>query len=229
MKLLLGVVALSVCLLGCEPVVNQTTSPIVAQEFDYVLAVVVDMSGSFSAEMQSGNGRAYKFLMRAVDLFFRNRIGEGNDRIIVSQVSGTQSALLWDGTPRGLREHFSSAKAFEKFLLERSNGAGSRIHDGVRETIEYVMDMPGVSSGKTRTFVMVLSDMDDNFAEPSASREKLVNSLKAYSKVGGVAGIYWCNQQHVPGWRRDLKDCGFKSCVVESDIVADPALPVFDN
>jgi hypothetical protein len=225
----LWIVLLCVCVLGCEPVANQTGSPIAAQEFDYVLAVVVDMSGSFSGEMQSGSGRAHRFLMRAVDLFFRNRIGEGNDRIIITQVSGTQRALLWDGTPRGLRQEFSSARAFEAFLLQNSNPAGSRIHDGVRETIEYVMGMPGVSSGKTRTFVMVLSDMDENFSEPAASREKLVNSLKAYAQAGGVAGIYWCNQQFVPGWRKDLKDCGFKSFVVESDIVADPAIPVFDN
>src|SRR5437867_608082 len=112
MKTLL-VVVLSICVLGCEPVANQTSSPIVAQEFDFVLAVVVDMSGSFSAEMQSGSGRAHRFLMRAVDLFFRNRIGEGNDRIIISQVSGTERALLWDGTPRGLRQEFTSAKSFE--------------------------------------------------------------------------------------------------------------------
>ena len=213
---------------GCGPVMEQNGPAIQVQECEYLLSVVVDMSGSFDREMQSGTGRAYRLLMRTVDRFFRDRIGS-NDRIIISQVSGTERALLWEGNPRTLRQQFGSATAFGNFLLMNSHSAGSRIHDGVKETIEYMLDFPGVSNGKTKSLVMVLSDMDDNFPDTAASRERLLSSLKTYAQTGGVAAIYWCDQRFVPDWRRDLKAARFRSFVVESDIAADPAIPTFDD
>ena len=221
------IVAVVVVLAGCQPRIEEPVAVVPAQECDYLLAVVVDMSGSYAAQMTS-DGRAYKFLMHLVERFFRDRIGS-NDRIIIAQVSGTEKALLWDGSPRALRQEFASAKAFADFLQSRSNPAGSRIHDGIAETLEYVMDFPSVASGKTKSAMFVLSDMDDNFPDSDSSKARLVQALSEYAKTGGVVGFYWVDHALVSGWRQSLKAAGLNTSVVESEISAQPPIPTFDN
>jgi hypothetical protein len=128
-----------------------------------------------------------------------------------------------------LRNQFGSASAFMHFLHGKSNPAGSRIHDGIADALEYILDYPGVKEGKTRVSLFVFSDMDDNFPEPEKSKARVLTLLKEFGRVKGCIGLYWVDQMHVPGWRRDLRDAGIKHFVVESEIVADPALPTFED
>src|SRR3989442_11933800 len=98
------------------------------------------------------DGKGYEFTMRVADRYFRNSIGS-NNRLIIAQLSATDRALLWDGTPVQLRQDFPSANEFRQFLLKKSHPAGSRIYDGIADAFEYVLSDQGVASSKTRTAV----------------------------------------------------------------------------
>jgi hypothetical protein len=185
------------------------------------------MSGSYSEQMRTDSGKAYRFLMRVVDAFFRDRIGS-NDRIVITQISSVDRAMLWDGSPRALREEFPSPDAFRDFLLAHSNPNGSRVHDSIADALDYMMDRPGVAQKTTKSAVIVLSDMQENFPEPERSMARLTQALASYGRLGGVVGLYWVDQTLVPGWRKRLQSAGLRSWVVESDIVASPTLPNFE-
>jgi hypothetical protein len=178
--------------------------------------------------MQTDAGKAHRFLLLLVERFFRDRIGS-NDKIVIAQVSGAEKSLLWDGSPRALRQEFPNAEAFRDFLLAGSNPAGSRVHDGIADTVDYIMDYPGVANGQTKSALFVMSDMDDNFPEAEASKARLLRSLAVYSSRGGVVGFYWVNQTLVSVWRKGLAEAGFGRAVVESEIAAEPLIPTFDN
>ncbi len=60
----------------------------------------------------ANQGQAHKFLMRVIDQYFRNSIG-ANNRIVIAQLSATQPALLWDGSPVDLRQQFPTAEKFQ--------------------------------------------------------------------------------------------------------------------
>lgn len=220
--------ALVVCLLaGCERVAQEESrSPIGMREAEYLVAVVPDLSGSFRHLMAEGDGKAYRFLMAVIDRYFRDRLGS-NDRLIVSQISATQNTLLWDGQPKQLRSHFKGAEAFNEFLLKNSHPAGSRCHQGLADTLEYVLSCPGVTEGRTRSAVFVLSDMEDNAPDSAEQKARAKRLLADFGKAGGVVGLYWVGSP-VSEWRQILKDAGIKNFVVESAIVAEPDLPRFD-
>src|SRR3989442_16036297 len=119
------------------------------------------------------DGKGYEFTMRVADRYFRNSIGS-NNRLIIAQLSATDRALLYDGTPVQLRQDFPSANEFREFLLKKSHPAGSRIFDGVADAFEYMLTDPSFASGKTRMAVFVLSDFDDNFPNPEKSEQRVV-------------------------------------------------------
>ena len=213
---------------GCEKCQeDKQSSPLVVQDTEFLLVIVLDVSGSFIEYVNEDSGKAYYYILSLIDKFFRNRLGS-DDKIVLAQLSATDKSLLWDGSPRTLRQSFPDAKAFRKFMLERSNPNGSRVHDGIADALDYVMDYPGVAAAKTKSAIFVLSDMDDNFPNPEQSKARLVKALSDYSCIGGAIGIYWCDQSLVPVWRKHLRQSGIRSWVVESEIVADPTVPSFD-
>ena len=59
-----------------------------------------------------------------------------------------------------MHKQFGTAKAFRDYLMQRADPAGSRVHDAVADTVNYVADYPGVAEGRTKSAVVVLSDMD---------------------------------------------------------------------
>ena len=213
---------------SCEQRRAEQTSILPEQECEYLMAVVVDMSGSYAMQMQTDAGKAYRFLLLLVDRFFRDRIGS-NDKIVIAQVSGAEKSLLWDGSPRALRQRFPNAEKFREFLLAGSDPMGSRVHDGVADTLDYIMGYPGVVNGETKSALFVMSDMDDNFPEAERSKARLLQSLTAYSRLGGVVGFYWVDQSLVPVWRDGLREAGSDRAVVESEIAEEPLIPTFEN
>lgn len=214
-------------LAACERRQMVDEPPAIQQvEYEALMVGMLDMSGSY---LDTIRHKAFPFFSLAADRFFRERLGADRDKIVISQLSGNARSLLWDGSPRALRNQFGSAGAFQRFLDEKSSPAGSRIHDGISDALEYILDYPGVKEGKTRVSLFVFSDMDENFPEPEKSRARLLQLLAEYSRVKGCIGMYWVDQRFVPVWRRHLRDAGVKHFVVESEIVADPSLPVFDN
>lgn len=195
-------------------------------ESEYVLTVVVDLSGSFS-ELMAEEGRAYEFLLQVIDRYFRDRIGL-NDKLIIAQISANERALLWEGTPTQLRRDFATPEAFRDMLRAKADPRASRVHDALCSAIDYVTGDPAVSGGRAKSAIFVLSDMVEYSADPDASEQRMVRALRNYGKCGGVFGVYYCDQLAVHDWQQRLKEAGIREFHVESEIVGNPSLPSFD-
>jgi hypothetical protein len=225
LSLLLSVIAS----VGCEKVTPAdlaSPSPIATDDPEYILVIMLDLSGSFARLADEKDGRAYRFTTGAVDKFFRQRLGN-NDRVIIGQLSATTKSLLFDGSPRALRQRFPSAKEFGQFMRSQSNHGGSRIHLGISEALDYLMDFPGVATGKTKTALFVLSDLEDNFPDSDKTRGNVMQSLATYTRMGGIAGFYYVSMQYLSLWRKEIRDAKIRNVVLEPEI-SDPKLPTFD-
>src|SRR4051794_13995032 len=95
----LAFLAASVLFCGCTKQTDQSDQQmtLTGENAECIVVIAIDMSGSF-ADLMARDGKAYEFLMRVVDKYFRNSVGSSN-RIILAQLSATNRALLWDGTP----------------------------------------------------------------------------------------------------------------------------------
>lgn len=211
---------------GCAPRRQVEATPLRNDESEYVLAILLDLSGSF-AHLMAEDGKAYDFALIVMDRYFRDRIGT-NDKMIIAQVSGTDRALLWEGTPLDLRREFPSADAFRDFLLSKADPGGSLVHEGLARTVEYVTSDPQVASGKAKSAIFVLSDMLDNGPDGRESQERAARALAAYSQKGGVVGLYYVDQSLVAQWRQILRDAKIPDYCVECEIVGKPPLPSFE-
>jgi hypothetical protein len=224
----LTLIMLSVHSTGCTKVTDQAGSQVSLgrEDADFMIVIALDLSGSFAHRMTK-EGKGYDFTMRVCDLYFRNSIGTTN-RIIITQLSATDRALLWDGTPVQLRQDFPTAESFCAFLQSKSDPRGSRLHDGVADALDYVLSDQGVASGKTKAALFALSDFDDNAPNPELSEKRLVKCLTGFAKTKGIVGFYFLDHIKVPLWRRHLRESGVKQWVCESEIVAYPPLPSFE-
>src|SRR5205823_25060 len=100
------VALLAAALVGCTPHNPNDDSPVSLnrEDADCLVVIAIDLSGSF-LDMMAKDGRAYAFTLRVADTYFRSSIGTKN-RLVIAQLSATDRALLWDGTPAQLREEF---------------------------------------------------------------------------------------------------------------------------
>lgn len=217
--------ALSVlCLLvGCERTRHREEAAAFHEDHEYVCVVAIDLSGSFQHQM-ADNGHAYSFLMSVLKRYFDDHSGT-HDKIILAQLSGTNRSLLWEGTPRELRQEFPTATKFREFLLKNAHPNGSVIHEGVRHALEYVASDVHVVNGKARSAFFVLSDMLDNAPDTEASRDKLLQALATYAKQGHIVGFYFVDQLEVAPWRQRLRDAGLRQFRVEAEFYGTPPFP----
>jgi hypothetical protein len=192
------------------------------REYERVVVVGIDLSGSF-LHLMADQGKAWEFLLRVIDRYLR---GNGNEKLILVQLSGNTGALIWDGTPSQLRKDFPDQESFRKHLLSKADPNASRLHDGITEALEYLTTLSGITP-KTKCALLILSDMDDNCSAPG-SEQRLVQALAGFGKRGGAVGMYFVDQPFVNRWRANLKTAGIKHTVVEPSIVASPTLPSFD-
>lgn len=205
---------------------QQVTSTFQPRDSEYVLAVVIDLSGSF-AEMMADDGKAHAFLLYVLDRYFRDRIGT-NDRVVLSQISSSGKSLLWDGTPTQLRREFPTPEQFRDFLLARSVPDGSFVHESLADTLEYIMSDPNIVAGTAKPAMFVLSDMVDTGQKTANLKQRLLGSLAKYAQLGGVVGLYFVDEHRLFAWRRILQEAGMRDCIVESQIVSSPTLPQFE-
>jgi hypothetical protein len=192
------------------------------REYDRLVVLGVDLSGSFLSLM-ADRGKAWEFLLKVLDRYMR---GNGNEKLILVQLSGNKSALLWDGTPAQLRKDFPDREAFRKHLLAKADPNASRLFDGVAEALEYAGALPGVTA-KTKRALIVLSDVEDNLSAAGAE-QRLVGALRGFGQRGGAVGVYFVSHTLVPRWRANLQAAGVRHHAVESHIAASPTLPSFD-
>ena len=216
---------------GCESRRERTpqpraTSAVPADKSQYIVMIVPDLSGSFAHHM-ADDGRAWEFGLLALDKYFRTRLGNRHDRIIVGQVSASsEEPLIWEGTPEQFRRDFD-AKKFREFLLAHSNPHGSMIHDGIVNAMAYMMRIANVRSGKAKSAVLILSDFLDNGPDPEKSEQRLFDQFVAYDKLGGVGGVWYCHQTRYQKWRKKLDDAGLEDFIIECDFKGHPTLPDF--
>lgn len=226
------VAALAACLLtGCTErtaqVADSTSLPqptLGTSEAGYVLIVAVDLSGSFRDRMAE-QGEAYKFLIALIERYFADRVGT-DDRLVIAQLSGTKNSLVWEGKPLELRQQFPSPEAFREHLMKHQDPGGSLIYDGIRHALEYVLSDPDVQSGKAKPGLFILSDMLDNGKDPM-SEGYMNHELSQLGHLGGVAGIYYADQQEVVRWRQRLPALRVKNHTVQASF-ATPSFPSFE-
>jgi hypothetical protein len=210
------------CLIGCERRDPTTASPFQQERYAGVLVIAIDLSGSFS-EYMTEDGRAYEIVLSAVERYFRDRIG-GHDMILITQLSGNASPLLWQGTPQQLRREFPDHRAFRDYLLTRADPSASRINDGVAESLNCALR--SMAGSDATAVALILTDWEDTQPDQQASRERLTQALRAFSPHGAI-GLYFCRQHRRPDLERLMVQCGVRHVLVE-DHDRNPPLPTFD-
>lgn len=214
---------------GCIPSANiAAPPPFETEELDSVLAVSVDLSGSFANRFSE---QAYPLLLDVTDRFFRTGMGQHN-RVVLSQMSGNSRVVLFDGTASELRSRFASPEELAGFLRSKSQPERSPIFDATRETIDYVVGIDGIGDS-TRVLTVILSDMRESESDQSkrtTQGRKMLESLKRYREQGGAIACYCVDQNETQRWRRIFDLAGFDPgySLISNDLVENPTLPTFD-
>lgn len=218
----LGMAAVGLSLAsGCTRHQPRAVVPVKAREPKYVLAVVIDVSGSFDRLLED---KAWPFLQKILRDFYRDRAGE-EDLLLIGQVSAEPVAPIFEGSPRSFARKFGNAKAFRELLKSHSDPNGSRVHDSIADVARYASRYV---TDQNQAFLCVLSDFEENFPEPEKSEERLVQALATFARENAAVGFYWVGLPYVSRWETNLKRAGVKNFVVRSAIEADPQLPKWD-
>ena len=210
---------------GCKKRTAEQHSNFPEDESDYVLALVLDLSTS-SVGLFDDDKEGYEFTMNLIEHYTRAVPGR-TGKLILVQVSASNNPLLWEGEAGELRRDFPTAATFREKLLSKSDPNGSRIHEGLARTFDYLLHHQAVRGG-AKPAVFVLSDMMDNGKDGAEYEKKLVASLKEFGEKGGISGFYFVDQSLLTKWQTILNNAGIKECFVTPDIVADPPMPNFD-
>ncbi len=229
-SLLLSLTGIFLLFAGCvkSPDLGQT-SPFEAQELDACLVIVIDLSGSYQ---DLWDKRAYDLFLQLSERYFNESMGTEN-RLIISQISGTEKALLFEGKPSDLRKQFRSPQELSNFLKENSDPDSSRVYAATRQTLDYVNTLPGLTDN-TRLLTLIFSDMLDSESPfqiwDNPFPQELQNSLKRYQAQGGGIALYFVADSERQRWNQFLQETGFSSghYLIESHLSANPQLPRFD-
>lgn len=212
---------------ACTRVTEATSTTSAADDSEYFLTILLDFSGSFEEKMLN-DGKAYEFCLAVLDKYFSDRSGV-SDTIVLAQISGANKTLLWQGSPLEMRRTFLSPDNFRDYIKQRADSNGSPVYRAVRSCIRYVMSEPRVQNGKAKACLLVLSDLLDNDVDRKESGKRMLEALTEFGKAGHVLGLYFVDQEVLPGWRKWLSEkSGIRDFRVESEIVDNPTLPEFD-
>ncbi len=213
---------------GCEKRIEQAGGPFQADDGEYVLTIALDMSASFG-ELMAEDGKAWSFVCQIIDRYFRDRLGN-NDKLILAQLSGSDRALLWSGTPLQLRQEFASATEFRNWVMSKADPKASHVYEGIAQAVEYTLSDPVVAGGRGKAAVFILCDMIDNTPDNGPARERAVSALAHVAKQGGGLGLYFVDVRLCGEWNRLLRDAGVPegNVCIQADIVGHPALPSFE-
>ncbi len=217
---------------GCiaKPPQSSDYQPFVPVELDAVLSIVVDLSGSFHDDWQR-DGRAHKLFLDLVNQFFAERMGT-ESKVIIGQISNSDTFVLFDGTPQELTKRFRSPEQLNQFLQENADPKGSKVYRSTQRMFDYLTELNGVTEN-TQVLTVVLSDMKDSESEPEAWRKsgnEMFASLKTYSKTGGGVALYFVADDEKSRWRKLLEQAEFPpgSFVIEGQLTETPQLPSFE-
>jgi len=218
------------CLLCSSCIENSpdvSTTPFEEQELDAVLAIVIDMSGSYS---EMWEGKAFSLFLEISDRYFQAMGTE--TRLVIGQLSGNDNVLLFEGKPSDLRKKFRSPAEFAEFLKAAADPNSSRVYEATRRTLDYVGSISGVGP-KTKLLTVILSDMQDSEFHPSLSGvalDQLKESLQRYADRGGSLALYYVDESERSRWDTLLRNAGFTTgrYIIEGSLTSSPRLPSFE-
>lgn len=216
---------------GCTPRQQSAEPPPfdAAKPVDAHLTLVIDLSGSFHAQL-SRDGKVMAYLMRVIQTFFEAGVGtERNDRLLIAVIDGNSHPIFFEGSTRQFQQSFASPDDLRLALFRRANPSGSRVHDTVCDAAQQALACDGLVPGKTRLSMLILSDMEDNKCNASTN-SRFRQVMGDYAKAGGAVGIHWLPQQYVIPWREYLTaQVGFsaKQLRVTADFQPEVPLPNF--
>ena len=230
-KSVIALLLIAVCLFSSGCIKSQDTTqsaPFEEQELDTALAIVIDLSGSFSSLWDD---KAYKLFLDISDRFFQGAMGT-ETRLVISQLSGSDQVLLFEGRPSELRKRFRSPEELAQFLKENADASSSRVYESTRRTLDYVATLPGVGP-ETKVLTCIFSDMLDSGIEPQgqhAAEQQLKQSLRRYRERGGALALYYVAESERGRWTDLLQEAGFPTghYLIESGLTSSPALPQFE-
>lgn len=218
----------SIVLGGCARRRNDKPTPPIGfqeDEAEMIINVAVDLSGSFE-EMMVTNGMAYQFLIELIDRYYIGRIGS-KDRLILSQISGSDKPLLWEGSPFQLRLDYPTPDKFREFLLSKSDRNSSRVYESIGKSLNYMLRQPVVAHGRAQCGLFVLSDLVDSSTNKVAGEELVMKSLKRFAKVGGIFAFYFVDQGEMPKWMDRFEAAGFHDVILMGYVNGHPPFPEF--
>ena len=205
-------------------------TPFETEELDAVLAITIDLSGSFSRDWRT-DGKAYRLFTNLIGQFFNNGMGT-NSRLIIGQISDSGDMLLFDGTASEFMRKFNSPEAFNQFLASNSDPAGSKVYESFSQLLRYVNSI-SEAGPSTRMMLVSLSDLLDNdasFNDWDDVSDALETPLSEFASRGGGIAMYFVDRNEKPKWRSFLQSAGFKpgTFAIETGLVESPQLPSFD-
>tara|TARA_R110002049_G_scaffold309101_2_gene516882 strand:+ start:1470 stop:2168 length:699 start_codon:yes stop_codon:yes gene_type:complete len=203
-------------------------APFEQRSVDACLAVVVDLSGSFHGSLDE---RAYALFNDLSQQFFADTMGT-ESRFVLAQLSASDDIVLFEGTPRDLRQRFRSPGELSEFLKSNADPAGSQVYESVRRTIDYVSAINGVDE-QTRIMTVIFSDMRESESDQQLRREQgyqMLDALRRYRETGGGLAMYFVGKEQTSVWDRILKEAGFERghYIIENELTESPQLPRMD-
>jgi len=220
---------LSLTQAGCvKSRADRQPMPFAPTELDACLAIVIDMSGSFA---ESWDDRAYDLFLDLSDRFFTEAMGS-ETKLIISQLSGNDEAVLFEGRPSDLQKRFRSPEELSEFLKSKADPSHSHVYDATTQTIQHIQSLAGVSS-RTRKLTVILSDMQDSEPDAEIRRQRgslMVDALQEYRESGGGLALYYVATEDTARWKKILDMAGFEpgQYIIENELTPSPQLPQFD-
>ena len=198
-----------------------------AANIDYLAVMAINMSTDFRRSMERDDA-AFKHVLAVVDTFNRHTVGS-EARLVMTQVSGVGNTLLWEGTPRQLRQQFATAKDFRRFVLDKKAGKPEAIK-GLVTTTKYLLNHEALDNPDCKPALFIISDAQDQreYAETFKDCAELAKNFTKISSRKGVCGWYFVDDANLDWAKEIVQRSGFSDYRVEADIVRRPSVPRFN-
>ena len=198
---------------------------------EHLLCIVVDASDSFSSMMQ-GDDSAFDFILRVIQAYSQEYHGE-EGRLVIAQIGRSNQgrpALIWEGKPSHLRRAFRTVAEFKEFVLKKS-GDGvvmTPLYESLAETLEYVLGHGTVQAG-SGVDVVVVSDFVDTTDQNGQQRQRLIASLAQLHDRGAACGVYYADVAAAATVRELLRQSGYESPILCTNLDRYPPEPTFQR
>ncbi|WP_461507062.1 hypothetical protein [Rhodopirellula baltica] len=222
-------VAITAAMSGCVAKVEREAKPVFdTKPLDACLVMNMDLSGSFAADFGE---RAYPLMLQITNEFFRAQSG-ADTKVVLAQMSGhvgQDQVVLFEGTPKELRQRFNSPDDLSTFLLANSDPNRSPIFEAMGEAIGYVNRMPTVTK-ETRLLTVTISDLVESETDSDKRRAAgrvMVGELEKYQQLGGALALFYVSVGETERWQKILDRSGFQAgqYVIANTLNDNPPMP----